>query len=591
MSGRRAVGWGGLLATWAVAGTLAAGDVALWTVDSMSRVFREQPARPRVEPTLKAARGEWEAFQVVVSGAPEAVQAVRLEAVGARQVEGEAVLPVPQLLREHYVRVTESSPQTSLPAGDYPDALVPLGFPLAALPEVAWVNQPFWVDVKVPYGSPPGRYEGRVTARFANGRSESVGYAVEVWPFDLPVVPKMKSSFWLSWRRVAEVHGFDRNAGEPHPHLVPLLEAYEGLLAEHRLSIDQIRASYPDAASGALDADQAERALRRHLLHRHAASIALPIFPQWPFAEPLGRDREAVQAYLAQWMRLLHRFGCGERGYLALGDLDEPNDAAAYELVRRWGSLVNEAEQRHGVRLPLMITEQPEPDRATWGSLVGAVDIWVPHFSAVYQDLEDPAGKREIARRLAAGEEVWTYAALVQLSESWKERHGFPKVVSEGHPPVWMIDYPPINHRILPWLMGLHGLTGLTYWDVLHYPEGCDPWRDAGTFRQGEETFNGDGFYVYPATRRQQGRDQPVASMRLKWLRDAADDFDYLALAREAIGEARVRELTATFARGFGDWQDDVPALLRAREVLGHHIAARSSAGVGQRNPQTSQAP
>ena len=566
-------------------------EVALWTVDAMTRVFREQPARPREEPALKAARGEWEAFQVVVSGAPRDLMGVLVEATGAQSQAARLALPSPVVLREHYVRVSESSPQTSLPAGDYPDALVPQHFPEVELPAVAWVNQPFWVDVFVPYGAAPGRYEGRVTARFPDGRSESLNYQVEVWPFDLPVVPRLKSSFWLSWRRVAEVHGFDRNAGEPHPHLVPILEAYETLLAEHRLSIDQVRASYPDAASGRLRADEAERALRRHLLHRHAASIALPIFPHWPFEDPLGRDRQAAQAYMAEWMSLLHRYGCGERGYIALGDLDEPNDAAAYERVRQWGTMVNEAEQRHGVRLPLMITEQPEPDDASWGRLEGAVDIWVPHFSAVYQDLEDPAGKREIARRLAAGEEVWTYAALVQLSESWKERHGFPKVVTEGHPPVWMVDYPPINHRILPWLMRLHGITGITYWDLLHYPEDVDPWRDAGTFRNGGETFNGDGFYLYPATRRRHGQDQPVASMRLKWLREAAEDFDYLVLASEAGAGLQARELTATFARGFGDWKDDVPALLRAREALGRTIAARMGAGRGGENPEPSNSP
>ena len=584
----------GVRLAWAVGfGTSSgwAGEVALWSVDSMTRVFREQPARPRVEPVLKAARGEWEAFQVVVAGSPRDLRGVRVEAQGAQGAAGGAPLPSPVVLREHYVRVAESSPQTSLPAGDYPDALVPQDFPEADLPASAWVNQPFWVDVFVPYGTAPGSYEGQVTARFQDGRSERLTYRVEVWPFDLPVVPRMKSSFWLTWRRVAEVHGFDRNAGEPHPHLIPILEAYETLLAEHRLSIDQVRASYPEAASGRLNKDEVERALRRHLLHRHAASIALPMFPHWPFEDPLGRDRKAAQAYLAEWMGLLHRFGCGERGYIALGDLDEPNDAAAYERVRQWGAMVNEAEQLHGVRLPLMITEQPEPDDASWGRLEGAADIWVPHFSAVYQDLEDPAGKREIAQRLAAGEEVWTYAALVQLSESWKERHGFPKVVTEGHPPVWMTDYPPINHRILPWLMRLHGITGLAYWDVLHYPEDVDPWREAGTFRNDGETFNGDGFYIYPATRRRHGQDQPVASMRLKWLRDAAEDFDYLTLAAEAGGEARARELTATFARGFGDWKDDVPALLQAREELGRMIAARSGAGAGNLNPQTSSSP
>lgn len=567
---------------WAAILPGAAGEVGVWTADSLTRVFREQPARPRVEPVLRAARGEMESFQLVLTGRGGELRGARVRATELRG-PGEARIAAPEVLREHYVRVSESSPQSPLPAGEYPDALVPQMFPEQALPEGEMVNQPFWVDVRVPHATAAGSYEGRLEIELGDGGREALAFRVEVWPFDLPVVPTMRSSFWLSWRRVAEVHGFDRDAGEPDAALSRLLEAYETMLAEHRLSIDQVRASYPEAGSGLLDRAAAEKALRKHLLHRHAATIGVPIFPNWPYEDPLGRDREKAQRYLAEWMKMLRGFGCGERGYIALGDLDEPNDEEAYDLVRRWGAMVNEAEKKHGVRLPLMVTEQPEPDRAEWGSLAGAADIWVAHFSSVYQDLEHPGGRRKIAQRLAAGEEVWAYAALVQLSEEWKERHGRPEVVSEGHPPVWMTDYPPMNHRILPWLMKPHGITGLAYWDVLHYPEGLDPWLDAGTFRGNGSVYNGDGFYIYPAGRRREGEDRPVASMRLKWLRDAADDFDYLTLAmgRGQRERARALELTRGFARGFGDWDDNTGALLRARQEIGEMLSRRLSTPTG----------
>ena len=545
-----------------------ANDVGVWAVDSMTRVFRDQPVRPQVEPVLSAARGEWESFQLVLTGSPAILRGARVSGATLQGPDG-ATVPAPVVLREQYTRVKVSSPQSSLPAGDYPDALVPQTFAEQEMPNLEMLNQPYWVDVFVPYATPAGEYQGRLNIQLAQGGRNEMPFKLVVWDFDLPVVPKMKSSFWLTWRRIAEVHGFNRDASEPSTKLEAIIDDYESLLAEHRLSIDQVRASYPDANSGRLDVRRVESALRKHLLHRHAASVGIPIFPNWPFEDPLGRDRKEAQSYLAEWMKILNRIRCGDRGYVALGDLDEPNDAEAYERVRQWGSFINEAEKRHGVRLPLMITEQPTPDKAEWGSLDEAPDIWVPHFSSVYEDLEHPQGKRNIAKRLSAGEEIWTYAALVQLSEKWKERHGFPKVVSEGHPPVWMIDYPPMNHRILPWIMKPHGITGLAYWDLLYYPEDIDPWTDAGTFRSGDETFNGDGFYIYPATRRKHGVDGPIASMRLKWLRDATDDFDYLTMAVEAGDEAQAFALTQTFARGFGDWKDDVPALLAARHQLG----------------------
>ncbi len=553
-------------------------DVGVWAVDSLTRVFREQPVRPQVEPVLSAARGEWESFQLVLTGSPEVLQGARITGATLKGPGG-ATVPAPVVLREQYTRVKVSSPQSSLPAGDYPDALVPQTFAEQDMPKLETLNQPYWVDVFVPYATPAGEYHGRLDIQLVRGGRNEMAFKLVVWDFDLPVVPKMKSSFWLTWRRIAEVHGFNRDASEPSAKLEAIIDDYESLLAEHRLSIDQVRGSYPDANSGHLDVSRVESALRKHLLHRHAASVGIPIFPNWPFEDPLGRDRKEAQNYLAEWMKILNRIRSGNRGYVALGDLDEPNDAGAYERVRQWGNFMNEAEKKHGIRLPLMITEQPTPDKAEWGSLDGAPDIWVPHFSSVYEDLEHPQGKRNIAKRLSAGEEVWTYAALVQLSEKWKERHGFPKVVSEGHPPVWMIDYPPMNHRILPWIMKPHGITGLAYWDLLYFPEDVDPWTDAGTFRSGDETFNGDGFYIYPATRRKHGVDGPIASMRLKWLRDATDDFDYLTMAVEAGEEARTLALTQTFARGFGDWKDDVPALLAARHELGVFLGGKLPRG------------
>jgi hypothetical protein len=71
--------------------------------------------------------------------------------------------------------------------------------------------------------------------------------------------------------------------------------------------------------------------------------------------------------------------------------------------------------------------------------------------------------------------------------------------------------------------------------------------------------------------------------MRLKWLRDATDDFDYLTMAveagEEAGEEARTLALTQTFARGFGDWKDDVPALLAARHELGVFLGGKLPRG------------
>ncbi len=553
--------------------------------DAMTRIPRIGEPPVAQTHTLHAARGEWEALQIIVTATPEQLKNITASATGIAHHASDALLPAPLLLREHYVRVSHSTPMAPLPPGDYPDALMPLDMPSQEPSGGTVVNQPFWVDVFVPYTATAGDYHGEVRFQLADGTALTATYSLKVWDFDLPVVPSLRTSIMTTVRRVAEVHGLTYKDNQPSLTHLRLLDEYYDLLAAHRLSVDQISGSYPNAATGQLDEDKVERALRKHLLHRHCSTIGLPIWPQWPFADPLGKDREAAMAYVAQWMRLLAKIRCESRGYVIMGDLDEPNSESAYANVRRWGDFFNEVEKKHGMRVPLLITEQPTPEKTAWGTLHGAVDIWVPHFSAVWKDMEWAGGRHDIALRHQAGDEVWAYAALVQMPDEWEQQHGIPKKLDHGFPPVWALDYPPMAHRITGWLLPRYNITGLTYWDTLYAADGVDVWRDAGTFKTPDgAVYNGDGSFIYPATEKQHGRHAPVASMRLKWLRDTAEDYDYLMLARHLGLEDDARRLTAKFARGFGDWDNQPTVLMEARLQLGTLIET------AQRRKQTATA-
>ncbi len=564
-----------LLLYLAVAASTAAQPVKVSFCDGMTRISREGATPTTSTNALYAARGEWEPLQIIVSATPEQLKTMQVRATGIAKNDSDVLLPSPTVLREHYVRVSKSTPMAPLPPGEYADALVPLDMPAQELSGTAVVNQPFWVDVFVPYTAGAGAYTGEVQFEFADGMKAIASYTLNVWDFDLPVVPALRTSIMTTVRHVAEVHGLEYKDGAPSLAHAGLLNAYYDLLAEHRLSVDQIYGSYPDASTGKLDEDKVERALRKHLLHRHCNSIGLPIWPQWPFNDPLGKDRAAAMSYVAQWMKLLAKIHCEKRGYVIMGDLDEPNDAEAYATVRRWGEFFNEVEKKHGARVPLHVTEQPTPAKAAWGSLNGAVDMWVPHFSEVWKDMEWAGGKHDIAMRREAGDEVWAYGALVQMPDSWEQQHGMPKTLTSSFPPVWAIDYPPMAHRIVGWLFPKHGITGFDYWDTIFAAEGVDVWQDAGTFKTPDgEIYNGDGSYIYPATEKRHGRNAPVASMRLKWLRETAEDYDYLMLARQFGLEDDARRLTSSFARGFGDWDDNSGALMDARQQLGALIEA-----------------
>ncbi|MEZ5385769.1 MAG: DUF4091 domain-containing protein [Prosthecobacter sp.] len=551
-------------------GIAAAQPVRISLCDGMLRIPRDGAPPMTSTHALHAARGEWEPLQIIITATPQQLGKIEVVPTAIAQRDSAALLPAPLVFREHYVRVSQSTPMAPLPVGDYADALVPLDMPAQEIAGDGIVNQPFWVDVFVPYTAAAGDYFGEVHFKLSDGSEHTAAYTLKVWDFDLPVVPKLRTSIMTTVRRIAEVHGLDYTNNKPSLEHLGLLNEYYDLLAAHRLSVDQVQGTYPDADTGKLDEEKVERAMRKHLLHRHCSTLGLPIWPEWPFGDPLGKDREEAMAYVAQWMKLLEKIRCESRGYVIMGDLDEPNDIEAYETVRRWGAFFNEVEKKHGVRVPLLTTEQPSPEKDAWGKLDGAVDIWVPHFSSVWQDMEWAGGRHDIAARRAAGDEVWGYAALVQMPNEWEQQHGQPQRLQQGFPPVWALDFPPMAHRVTGWLFPQHGITGFTYWDTLYAAEGVDVWKDAGTFKTSDgSVYNGDGSYIYPATEKRHGRHAPVASIRLKWLRETVEDYDYLMLARQLGLNEEAQTLAAGFARGFGDWEDNSGALMSARQQVG----------------------
>jgi hypothetical protein len=320
-----------------------------------------------------------------------------------------------------------------------------------------------------------------------------------------------------------------------------------------------------------------EDGLRRHLLQRGAGTVSLPLWLDWPFADPLGKDRRAALNYCARYYEICDKLGCADRLYKIFGELDEPQNADAYEQVRRWGTFFDELTAQHQVKIPLLITEHATPQDPSWGNLHSSVDIWVPHVSNVWEDLESAKPPRELLKRLEAGQEVWTYTALVQAPEEWKKGHGYPQQIHHSHPPVWLLDYPAINHRLLGWLMPMRGISGLCYWDTSYWRKpDHDPWKSAASYpHDNGTTYWGDGMLIYPARQQQQGKEGPCASIRLKWIRESVDDYDYLylmnerALSKEAVKQAQ------TFVRGFGDWDDDTDALYEARRKIGEMLSQK----------------
>jgi hypothetical protein len=182
-----------------------------------------------------------------------------------------------------------------------------------------------------------------------------------------------------------------------------------------------------------------------------------------------------------------------------------------------------------------------------------AVDIWVV-LPLMYDDAPDA-----VNAALARGEEVWSYAALMQ----------------DNYSPKWVIDFAPINHRIMHGFINQSlGLTGFMYWAVDFWSE--DPWADVNhPFPPTDVVLPaGDGMLFYPG----EAVGLPgtlVPSLRAKWIRDGFDDYELLQLLRDAGLTEEMLAIARNVGPNWRDWTRDPFALYAAREAAADLYASR----------------
>ena len=177
---------------------------------------------------------------------------------------------------------------------------------------------------------------------------------------------------------------------------------------------------------------------------------------------------------------------------------------------------------------------------SAWGELYGAVDM-------VSTVLATSAGESRPSVK-ALGETVWTYTALCQ-----------------GRPtPWWHIDFPLLNYRVPAWMAWRDDMKGLLYWGGMSYWDKTDdPWTQApyyaGSGRPQHDkkgiVFQGEGSLVYPARRR--GLRRHRADDSFQTLRDAIQDYEYLAILDRLGKAAEAQKLVRSLTESFFQWEKD----------------------------------
>ena len=514
-----------------------ADNPTVWTAQSLHRVGMSDPAGSGAQASLWAARGEYESFQIVVNGGSQGLSHVNVTVSDLSGPGGEAIPKTSfTLYREKYMHVTSSSPNwkgSNQPrgAGWYADALIPFTDPDTGKPLSGAAISAVPFDLKAGVNQP-------------------------IW-VDLLVPRNAKAGKYSGTYTVTSDQG---NFTAPIA-----LTVWNFTLP----ASPSLKSSFLFFQAGSL---AAERELLRNKLTPLSTSpqdqpglmkeFGLNTTNIGPFSgADIGRCSMSPAPSASQFQALA---AAQQKGLMLYNySADEIGHCSnLYPTIKQWAKNMHQAGIRN------LISMSPTPALYDDGSGTGrsAVDIWVL-LPVMYNN-----SQAQVKQVLQKGDNVWSYNTLVQ----------------DAYSPKWEIDFDPVDFRIQPGFISQSlNLTGMLYWRVDRWP--ADPWNNvnnAGTFASAN--YPGDGMLVYPG--QQVGVKGVVASMRVKWLRDGVQDYDYVEILKKLGREDVAMQIARSVGPDWTNWTRDPNAIENARKKLGETIDAIMNAAPKGANGGTAAA-
>ena len=545
--------------------------LALWRVGSGWRVPRD-----RLPPTVRSkglelsmAANETEAAQIVLTPA---------EVVSNVTVDVEIPSFEAKVLKVAYVRIDQPVDYSTLP-GMYPDPIPPQSAPMTLK---AKENQPFWIKVKAPKGTPKGVYRGCVTVRgertggprLFRKFERRIPLFVEVFGFELPDRMTCKSLFGFYPAMVDQYHGLKNRKDR-----LRVYDKYLQMYSEYHIS----------ASAGATYGRRAW-------------------YPKWNGDEPVFNWKDWDEG-IEQGFNKYHFTAMRMSGGLGLGG----GDAAHRKEPEING--VKEGDPRYEVRLAKLLKgvqdhldekgwldrtyiycfdEPPEKDNAfvmngfaklakyapklrrfltspCRRDLLGGPQTWCP----IAPDLESPLARE----RQRMGEEFWLYVCTNPRAPYATE----------------FIDHPAVELRTWLWQSWAEKVTGILIWtanlwtskSVYPDPERPqNPYVDAQAWNPSAAPWgNGDGRIFYPpesvfediTCRKSKLKagpnfDDPVGSIRGEMLRDGIEDYEYFTILKRLDPSNSLLKVPPTVSKSLSDFSKSPAGIETHRALLAREI-------------------
>ncbi len=487
-----------------------------------------------------------------------------------------------------YVNGTKHGEVYYSDAGFYPDALVPIDAYQKTREDriEAGHNQGIWVDVEIPATAVAGEYTGTFTLTLADSTMD-IPVSVKVYDLTMPEEVHSKTMFniWYEQLGYGEGDNMDANTNQ----------VYYDYLLEKRLCSGQVNPNYSKDLSSFLEE------IPNLATNPKVTSYIIPhsfigfnkdiMRPRDETAYPMEQqlaEREKIKTGIVNIFKKMLAKNIELRQEEGKEDIDlfkkaffyyedEPARGYRTERVKIFCQKLTEAKQAILTDPTLADALEANPDLKV--SIAGVQEIcpsnlteedWVrvtqdengtPNYT--YYDNGTPTDftddlllggdgltlwcpenykwrsesfAKEVKRKQALGEEFWWYTCVANSP-----------VMS------YYVEALPISMRMYSWMQYEYGITGILYWDVVHWGgiEGGDPYENV----QYAEYGGGEGLLLYPGAK--YGQKTPISSIRLEQLRAGQQDYEYLymldayMLANNASVTAQ--ELVAKIGENFYD--------------------------------------
>ena len=493
--------------------------------------------------SLKAARNETVAFQIVVERTGDKLSNVRLTPPELKGPNGSKIAAENvDLYREWYVHVTTPAKNSyTLGAGWYPDGLLPclrwtgnlyphtyvMPFDLPdSLNNVGKEqrSQAMWIDLYIPKSrtaAPPGKYSAPITVASDQGEVQ-LTLDVQVWDFALPEESHLKPNIHTD----TEINTFSEEME---------LKYYQ-LMRKHRISMYPLGYAPALKVSGTnvqIDWRKYDARLSKYLdgsaytskygytgpgyglpmeylvlpfdaypmnLYKQARSIQLSgkewkFYAPWPVAMP---RQGPTPEYREIWKNTFRAFQehfdqhpawSKTRLLVYFLSLDEAYDDVARERMLYFGQLLKDSQAPR-----LQYRVDGFYPRETMQRLEKVLNVAILGLGSW-----DPTTVEELKSQNV---DPWFYTSAA------------------------LIDTDGLKDRALSWIAWKLGAGSWTLWELDF--NSLRAWQYPQTY----EKQNGTGMLVYRGET--MGLDEPAASIRLKGLRRGSQDFEYFWLLSHA---------------------------------------------------------